>query len=322
MSFFHYISHFLFKKNSLIDILPTVRGTYKENVPLANMTWLGVGGPAEVLFEPADENDLLYFIELKKNIPVTIIGGGSNLLIRDGGIPGVVIRLGKNFETIDIKEDGTITCAAGAKNTEISRKAMEAGISGFEFLCDIPGTIGGAVRMNAGAFGSSIADYLVKLEGIDPANGVHITLTRDEVPMGYRENDLPLGWVFTKVILKGTPEDKIKIQEKMNAYKKQRRETQPHGVRTAGSMFKNPIGLKAWQLIEKSGCRGLRVGDAIVSEKHSNFFVNIGNATAMDFEELINLVRNRVLENCGIQLELEVRCLGVKTKAFSSFGGK
>lgn len=322
MSFFHYISHCFFNKQSLIDILPKVRGSYKENVPLAKMTWLGVGGPAEVLFEPADESDLLYFIELKKNVPVTIIGGGSNLLIRDGGIPGVVIRLGKKFENIDIQEDGSIICGASAKNTEISRKAMEAGFSGFEFLCDIPGTIGGAVRMNAGAFDSCIADRLIKVDGIEPSNGTKISLTRNEIPMEYRGNNLPLGWVFTKITLKGTPDNKEKIQNKMNEYRLRRRETQPHGVRTAGSMFKNPIGLKAWQLIEKSGCRGLRIGDAIVSEKHSNFFVNIGNATAMDFEELINLVKKRVFENCGIQLELEVRCLGVKTKAFSSFGGK
>lgn len=300
--------------------MPPVRGRVTENAPLAQLTWLGVGGPAEVLFEPADKDDLAFFLKAKVNTPVTVIGGGSNLLIRDGGIPGVVIRLTTGFKKICVDGD-KIICDAAVKNTEIAKTALEAGLSGFEFMVGIPGTIGGAVRMNAGAHGGCVADRLVELNGLEQS-GAEISLTREEIPFGYRENALPSGWIFTDVVLKGIPDTKESIAARMEEYKKLRKQNQPTGVRTAGSMFKNPVGLKAWQLIEKAGCRGLRVGDAIVSEKHANFFVNLGKATARDFETLAETVQKRVWETSEINLEWEVRRVGVKPKAFSTFGGK
>lgn len=300
--------------------MPPVRGRVTENAPLAQLTWLGVGGPAEVLFEPADKDDLAFFLKAKVNTPVTVIGGGSNLLIRDGGIPGVVIRLTSGFKKILVDGD-KIICDAAVKNTEIAQAALEAGLSGFEFMVGIPGTIGGAVRMNAGAHGGCVADRLVELNGLEQS-GAEISLTRDEIPFGYRENALPAGWIFTDVVLKGVPDTKESISARMTEFKKLRKQNQPTGVRTAGSMFKNPVGLKAWQLIEKAGCRGLRVGDAIVSEKHANFFVNLGKATARDFETLAETVQKRVWETSEINLEWEVRRVGVKPKAFSTFGGK
>lgn len=300
--------------------MPPVRGRVTENAPLAQLTWLGVGGPAEVLFEPADKDDLAFFLKAKVNTPVTVIGGGSNLLIRDGGIPGVVIRLTSGFKKICVDGD-KIICDAAVKNTEIAQAALEAGLSGFEFMVGIPGTIGGAVRMNAGAHGGCVADRLVELNGLEQS-GAEIRLTRDEIPFDYRENALPSGWIFTDVVLKGVPDTQESIAARMTEFKKLRKQSQPTGVRTAGSMFKNPVGLKAWQLIEKAGCRGLRVGNAIVSEKHANFFVNLGGATARDFETLAEEVQKRVWETSEINLEWEVRRVGVKPKAFSTFGGK
>lgn len=313
---------FLFKKKfNFMDYMPPVRGKIITNFPLSKLTWLGVGGPADILFEPEDKEDLMFFVEAKKNLPVTIIGGCSNLLVRDGGIPGVVVKLGKSFSNIELLEDNKIHCGCGAKNMELAQFAYEHNLSGFEFLSGIPGTLGGALRMNAGAFNSSISERVIQMEGIEPNNGQKITLTREEIPFDYRFNALPVGWIFTDAILSGIPEDKEKIKDKMNEFKEKRKAAQPQGVRTAGSVFKNPIGLQAWKLIEKAGCRGMRVGDAQVSEKHANFFINTGKATAMDFETLIQTVQNKVYETCNILLEPEVRCIGVKTKKFSSFGG-
>ncbi len=292
--------------------MPPVRGKVVYDAPLAKRTWLGVGGDADVLFEPADEDDLKFFLEARGNIPVTVLGGGSNVLIRDGGIPGVVIVLGEGFNTISIDGD-LIRCGGAVRDGDLAKAAYEAGLSGFEFLACIPGTLGGAVRMNAGANGSCIADRLVSMSGWE-LSGTKIEMTRDEIPFDYRTNDLPGGWIFTEIILKGIPENKQNIQKLMTEYRKIREKSQPRGVRTAGSMFKNPVGLKAWQLIEKAGCRGLRIGDAVVSEKHANFFVNVGDATAQDFEDLIETVRQRVWKTSEIMLEPEVRLMGVKTK--------
>lgn len=300
--------------------MPELRGEVIENAPLGKMTWLGVGGPAEVLFYPADEHDLSLFLAAGLNVPTTVIGGGSNLLIRDGGIPGVVIHLGKTFTELKV-EGETIRCGAAVKNSEVAKAALDAGLSGFEFLSGIPGTVGGAVKMNAGAHGSSISDVLQELTALE-GNGTKIAVLRNEIPFDYRNNALPNNWIFTEVIFKGTPENKENIQKRMTEYKQIRESSQPIGVRTAGSMFKNPVGLKAWQLIEKAGCCGLKVGDAMISEKHCNFFINTGKATAQDFETLGETVQKRVFENSNIMLEWEVRRIGVKTKRFSSFGGR
>ncbi len=317
---FSFFKRFFSDRTSLKQLMPQVRGEVIENAPLHKMTWLGVGGPAEVLYTPADADDLEYFLTNQPGAPLTVIGGGSNLLIRDGGIPGIVVHLGKTFNSIKVEGD-KIICAAGAKNMEISKAAMEAGLSGFEFLCGIPGTLGGSIRMNAGAHGRSVSDVIEEITAFDII-GKKMVLQRNEIPFDYRTNALPGNWIFTGAILKGTPENKENIQKRMTEYKHLREKAQPVGVKTAGSMFKNPIGLKAWQLIEKAGCRGLKIGGAMVSEKHCNFFINTGKATAQDFETLGETVQRRVYETSEIMLEWEVRRVGVKTKRFSSFGGR
>lgn len=300
--------------------MPAVRGQVVANAPLNKMTWLGVGGSAEILFTPADQDDLEFFLANQPNAPLTVIGGGSNLLIRDGGIPGIVVHLGKNFDSLKIDGD-KIICGTGVKNMEIARAAMEAGLSGFEFLCGIPGTLGGSIRMNAGAHGRSTADIVEEVTAFDII-GKKMVLPRSEIPFDYRTNALPDNWIFTGAVLKGTPENKENIQKRMTEYRQIREKAQPIGARTAGSIFKNPIGVKAWQLIEKAGCRGLKQGGAMISEKHCNFFINTGKATAQDFETLGETVQQRVFETSGITLEWEVRRIGVKTKRFSSFGGR
>lgn len=317
---FSLLKHIFTGEPELEELMPAVRGQVVADAPLNKMTWLGVGGPAEVLFTPADIDDLEYFLANQPNAPLTVIGGGSNLLIRDGGIPGVVVHLGKTFDTIAVDGD-KITCGAGAKNMEIARIAMEAGLSGFEFLCGIPGTLGGSIRMNAGANGRSASDIVEELTAFDII-GKKIVLPKTEIPFDYRTNSLPDNWIFTGAVLKGTPENKENIQKRMAEYRQIREKSQPIGTRTAGSIFKNPLGLKAWQLIEKAGCRGLKQGGAMISEKHCNFFINTGKATAQDFETLGETVQKRVFDTSEIMLEWEVRRIGVKTKRFSSFGGR
>ena len=317
---FSLLKHIFTGESGLEQAMPAVRGQVVTDAPLNKMTWLGVGGPAELLFTPADIDDLEYFLANQPKAPLTVIGGGSNLLIRDGGIPGVVVHFGKTFDTIRVEGD-KIICGAGAKNMEIARIAMEAGLSGFEFLCGIPGTLGGSIRMNAGANGRSTSDIVEELTAFDII-GKKIVLPRNEIPFDYRTNSLPDNWIFTSAVLKGTPENKENIQKRMTEYRQIREKSQPIGTRTAGSIFKNPIGLKAWQLIEKAGCRGLKQGGAMISEKHCNFFINTGKATAQDFEMLGETVQKRVFETSEIMLEWEVRRIGVKTKRFSSFGGR
>ena len=317
---FSLLKHIFTGESGLEQVMPAVRGQVIADAPLNKMTWLGVGGPAEVLFTPADREDLEYFLANQPNAPLTVIGGGSNLLIRDGGIPGVVVHLGKTFDTITVERD-KIICGASAKNMEIARIAMEAGLSGFEFLCGIPGTLGGSIRMNAGANGRSTSDIVEELTAFDII-GKKIVLPKNEIPFDYRTNSLPDNWIFTEAVLKGIPENKENIQKRMAEYRQIREKSQPIGTRTAGSIFKNPIGLKAWQLIEKAGCRGLKYGGAMISEKHCNFFINTGKATAQDFETLGETVQKRVFATSEIMLEWEVRRIGVKTKRFSSFGGR
>ncbi len=315
-----FLKNLFSKELSLKALMPPVRGTVLAEAPLAKRTWLGVGGNAEVLFMPSDSADLAFFLANHPDAPITVLGGASNMLIRDGGIPGVVIHLEKGFDNIEVK-DNTLICGAGAKNAAVAKIAMLAGLSGLEFLAGIPGTIGGAVKMNAGAQGHCVSDILSQIKAID-TKGKNLTFQRNEIPFDYRTNALPNNLIFTKVIFQLTPENKQNIHNRMTQYKQIRENTQPQGVRTAGSMFKNPVGLAAWQLIEKAGCRGLKVGGAMVSEKHCNFFINTGKATALDFETLALSVQKRVYETSHIMLEWEVRCIGVKTKRFSSFGGK
>lgn len=320
--FFNFLSRFIRKEpeQHLIDFMPEVRGELKKDFSLAKQTWFGVGGSAEVFFIPQDAEDLAHFLSGTQNLPLTILGCGSNVLIRDGGIPGIVIKLGKAFSYVKV-EGNDIICGAGTRNGEIAKAAMEAGLSGLEFLTGIPGNIGGSAKMNAGAAGSDISKILKSAVMIDNFGFTH-HLGREDFIFNYRDTTIPAGWIFTEITLSGTPEDKSKIAETMNNLRTQRLETQPTNVKTAGSTFRNPEGLSAWKLIDKAGCRGMRVGGAMVSEKHCNFIINTGNATANDIEQLGEEIRLRVMENSGIDLKWEIRRMGVKSPAQSTFGGR
>jgi UDP-N-acetylmuramate dehydrogenase len=290
--------------------LPPVRGTYTENAPLKDLVWFRVGGPAEILFRPADAEDLATFLYAKPaDLPVTVIGVGSNLLIRDGGIPGVVIRLPGSFGKI--AADGTqVRAGAAALDATVARAAAEAGIAGLEFLRGIPGTIGGALRMNAGCYGREIEDVFVEATAVN-AGGNLVTLKPDDMAFVYRRSGAADDLIFVEAVLQGEAGDPDQIRARMNALVEQRESTQPVKSKTGGSTFKNPPGHKAWQLIDQAGCRGLVHGAAQVSEKHCNFLINTGEATAADIEGLGEDVRARVKEKFGIALEWEIKRVGV-----------
>jgi len=293
----------------LIDRLPPVRGRLSENAPLAPVTWFRVGGPAEVMFRPADVEDLAAFLAAKPaEVPVTVIGVASNLLVRDGGVDGVVIRLGRGFTTVEAK--GTIVEAgAAALDLNVALAAREAGLGGLEFLSGVPGTIGGALRMNAGAYGSEIKDVLLSADALD-ASGARHTLAPAEMQLSYRRCGVPEDWIFTGARLVGVPMAAEEIQRRMAEIQAQREASQPIRARTGGSTFANPPGHKAWELIDRAGCRGLARGGAMVSEKHTNFLINTGTATAADIEGLGEEVRRRVFEQFGVTLEWEIRRIG------------
>ena len=275
------------KRDSLIDRLPSVRGTYEEGVPLANLTWFRVGGPADV--------------------PYTVIGVGSNLLVRDGGVRGVVIRLSRAFARVSVT--GTkVTAGASAPDVNVALAARDAGLAGLEFLRGVPGTIGGAVKMNAGAYGSELANVFTEAVAYSPDGECHV-LTAFDLSFTYRHSALPDSWIVTSATLRGTPDDPAAIARRMEDISDRRDATQPKS-RTGGSTFKNPAGEKAWQLIDKAGCRGFRVGGAQMSELHCNFIINTGDATAHDIETLGEEVRRRVLENSGVSLEWEIKRIG------------
>lgn len=294
----------------LIDRLPEVRGRYTANAPLNGVTWFRVGGPAEVMFRPADRDDLITFLRDKpEDVPVTVFGVGSNLLIRDGGIPGVVLRLGRGFA--DIARDGQdMLCGAAALDLNVATAAKLESIGGLEFLCGIPGTIGGALRMNAGAYERELKDVLVWAEAVDQKGRVH-RLQPADMGFAYRKSSVSSDWIFLGARLSGHTDDPTVIAERMSKIQASRSESQPIRNRTGGSTFKNPPGEKAWQLIDAAGCRGLKQGGAMVSELHCNFLINTGSATAEDIETLGETVRARVLETSGITLEWEIRRIGV-----------
>jgi UDP-N-acetylmuramate dehydrogenase len=308
----------------LIDRLPPVRGRYTENAPLANITWFRTGGPAEVAFRPADQEDLLDFLRNKPDdVPVTVIGVGSNLLVRDGGVPGVVLRLGRDFARIEV-EGNEVVCGAAALDRNVAEVAKQASIGGLEFLCGVPGTIGGALRMNAGAYGKEMKDVVVWVEACDAEGKLH-RLTPEELGFEYRRSALPSDWLFLRARLRGHPDKPEAIVQRMGEVQKTRCDSQPIRSRTGGSTFKNPPpdvsgGLKAWQLIDKAGCRGLKRGGAQVSEKHCNFLINTGTATAEDLEELGEEVRARVKASSGVSLEWEIKRIGIPAKAKAEGG--
>ena len=293
-------------------LAPNLRGRLTADAPLAPFTWFRVGGPAEVLFQPADEGDLAYLLSrLPGKFPVTIIGLGSNLIIRDGGVRGLVIRLGgKAFGAIETRDDGTILAGAAAPDAAVARAAAQAGIAGLEFYRGVPGAIGGALRMNAGAHGGETKDVLVSARGVDRSGAIR-DFTLAEMGFSYRHSSAPDDVIFTQAIFRGRAGGPADILAEMERITAAREASQPIREKTGGSTFKNPPGLKAWQLIDKAGCRGMIVGDAQVSPMHCNFLINRGAASAADIEGLGEEVRRRVLETCGVELEWEIKRIGV-----------
>ncbi len=297
-------------KPGLILQLPRVRGGYTENADLGKMTWFRTGGPAEIMFKPKDRDDLSQFLSARPmDVPLTVIGVGSNLLVRDGGVPGVVIRLGREFAEIDVRGN-EMTVGAGALDLTVALTAQEKGKTGLEFLSGIPGLIGGALRMNAGAFGAEMNDVVISAEALD-ADGNTKQLSLNDLGFAYRSSAVPEDWIFVSARLSVQPGDKKKIIRRMNDIQAARQVNQPFRQATAGSTFANPPGAKAWELIERAGCRDLSRGGARVSEKHCNFLLNTGGATAADIESLGEEIRRRVAEKTGIVLEWEIRRLGL-----------
>jgi UDP-N-acetylmuramate dehydrogenase len=291
--------------------MPQLRGRLIANQPLADLTWFRVGGPAQVLFTPEDENDLVYFLQnLPAEISVTVVGLGSNLIVRDGGVRGVVIRLGRGFADIRVEKGARIRVGTAVPDVKVARAAQEAGIAGLSFMRGIPGGIGGALRMNGGAYGRETKDALIEARGVDRAGKVHVFKSGD-MHYTYRHCGVPEDIIFTEALFQGEPGDREIIAAEMDKITEAREATQPIKNRTGGSTFKNPPGQKAWQLIDAAGCRGLVVGDAQVSELHCNFLINRGNATAHDIETLGETVRRRVKETSGVELEWEIRRIGV-----------
>ena len=293
------------------DMLPPVRGSLAQGAPLKDLVWFRAGGPAEVLFRPADADDLASFIASKPaDLRLSVIGVGSNLLVRDGGIPGAVVRLSSAFGKIEC--DGTrVRAGAAALDGAVARVAADAGIAGLEFLRGVPGTIGGALKMNAGCYGKEIKDVFVEAVAID-GKGNKIKLSRADMGFEYRKakgasDDL----IFIEAVLEGGKDDPAAIRARMEELSANREASQPIKSKTGGSTFKNPPGHKAWQLIDQAGCRGLKIGGAQVSEKHTNFLINTGDATAADLEALGEEVRKRVREKSGVVLEWEIKRVGV-----------
>ena len=289
--------------------LPPVRGRLTVNAAIGRQTWFGVGGAAEVLFQPADAEDLAVFLAgLPTEIPVTVIGAGSNLLVRDGGIPGATIRLGRGLGDIAIG-GGVVQVGAGALDRRVVVAAAKAGLAGLEFLSGIPGTIGGSLRMNAGAYGVEVADVLVSATALDRGGRRHV-IDRAAMALSYRHCGIDPGWIFIAARLRGIPGERTEIAKRLTEIRGTREATQPIRARTSGSTFSNPPGQSAWQLVDAAGCRGLARGGAMVSHKHANFLINTGSATAADIEALAEEVRMRVRETSGIVLEWEIQRIG------------
>lgn len=299
------------------DTLPKVAGKLTPNAPLAPLVWFKSGGTAEWLFEPKDRGDLIQFLgDLDPSIPVMPLGLGSNLIIRDGGIPGVVIRLGKPFSKVEwLEEDNfwndpcLLYCGGGATGIQVASAARDKGIAGLEFLRGIPGTVGGFVKMNAGAYGREVADVLLHCDVFVPGGAMY-GLIGEQLGFSYRHSELPDGAIVVGAVFKGVPGNREQIQAEMDRIAAAREEAQPVRSKTGGSTFKNPEGHKAWQLVDQAGCRGLTVGGAQVSEKHCNFLLNLGDATSADIEALGEEVRRRVKEKSGVTLEWEIQRVG------------
>ena len=292
-------------------LLPRVAGRLTGDAPLAPLVWFKTGGPAQWLFEPKDVADLQGFLrDLDPQVPVMALGLGSNMIIRDGGLPGVVVRLGKPFAKVERLDDVTLGCGGGASGILVSSSARDAGIAGLEFLRSIPGTVGGFVRMNGGAYGAEVKDILIECDVI-LRNGDLVALPVSDLNYSYRHSRLPKGAIVIAARFRGRAGDPAAIQREMDRISASREASQPLRSKTGGSTFKNPPGHKAWQLVDAAGCRGLTMGGAQVSEKHTNFLINAGDATSADIEALGEEVRRRVQDESGVELEWEIQRVGV-----------
>ena len=297
---------------SALATMPAVRGKLTRNAPLAPLVWFKSGGKAECLFEPNDEEDLVHFLrELDADVPVMALGLGSNLIVRDGGVPGVVVRLGKAFSCIEPLDAVTLRCGGGASGILVSSTARDAGIAGMEFLRGIPGTVGGFVRMNGGAYGREVKDILISA-CLALRTGELVEWPLHQLGYTYRHSQVPEGAVVIEAVFRGVAGDPAAIGAEMDAVARAREESQPLRSRTGGSTFKNPPGHKAWALIDAAGCRGLTMGGAQVSEKHCNFLLNLGSATSAEIEALGEEVRRRVANKTHIKLEWEIQRVGVE----------
>ncbi|MDX2263917.1 MAG: UDP-N-acetylmuramate dehydrogenase [Hyphomicrobiales bacterium] len=294
---------------ALRDRMPELRGRLTPNAPMADITWFRVGGPAQVLFTPADEEDLAYFMEHRCGLPVYVVGVGSNLLVRDGGVSGAVIRLGRGFSETRAEGEGRIRVGAAVPDMRFAQAAAQAGVGGLAFYRGIPGTIGGALRMNAGAHGGETKDRLVEARAVDGLGRRH-ALSNADMKFVYRNCGAPEDFIFTEAVFAGPPADPAALEREMADVAAYREAHQPTKSRTGGSTFKNPPGHSAWKLIDAAGCRGLRVGGAHVSEMHCNFLINDAGASAADIETLGETVRARVLATSGVTLEWEVKRIG------------
>ena len=292
--------------------LPELRGRLLANQPLGEFTWFRVGGPAQAFFMPEDDNDLAYGLRnLPADLPVTVIGAGSNLIVRDGGVPGVVIRLGRGFNDVHIEHDHRVVAGSAMLDAMVARAAQKAGIAGLAFLSGIPGTIGGVLRMNGGAYGAETKDVLIEARGVDRQGNLR-TFGNSQMGFSYRHCGVADDVIFTAAVFQGRAGVPEVIAAEMAEIKSKREASQPRN-RTGGSTFKNPPGHSAWQLVDEAGCRGLKVGQAQVSELHSNFLISLDGATAADIETLGETVRARVKAHCGIELEWEIKRIGVRT---------
>ena len=297
------------RNDSLVDRLPIVRGRYRSCVAVSELVWFRVGGPAEVVFRPADRDDLAHFLRHKPtDVPVIAIGVGSNLLVRDGGVAGVVVRLGRGLSEIALQDDG-LHVGAGALDANVALTALQLGLGGLEFLSGIPGTVGGGLRMNAGAYGAEFADVLIRAEAVDSKGTVQSVSAKD-LDLTYRHCAAPEDWIVTSAVLRAAPAEADVIAARMRDIREQRESTQPVRARTGGSTFKNPPGNSAWQLIDGVGGRGLARGGARVSEQHCNFLINEGTATASDIEGLGDDLVERVRGATGITLQWEIKRVG------------
>lgn len=287
-----------------------LRGRLTPDAPLAKLVWFKAGGHADWLFEPEDADDLRAFLErLEGSLPVMALGLGSNLIVRDGGVPGVVVKLGKPFAMVEVQDDNVLACGGGAHGILVASSARDAGVAGLEFLRGIPGTVGGFVRMNGGAYGREVGDVLIDCDVVMPDGQSH-NLRAADLQYSYRHSVLPAGTVVVAARFQGEPGDSEAIGAEMDRIAQAREQSQPIRSKTGGSTFKNPSGHKAWELVDAAGCRGLTMGGAQVSEKHTNFLINTGAATSADIEGLGEEVKRRVYAHCGVELEWEIQRVG------------